>query len=454
MDTRKSRTPVFRFLQVSGCITSVVLSSALARASGGLTEYPIPTAGRNPVEIVTGPDGNLWFTESAFDGEIGRITPSGVVTEFPLAERDIASNPGPITAGSDGAIWFRENFSTVDRMTPDGHINQYQGGFSDPNEMTLGPDGFIWYSSCLSIGRLDVTNGIAEFNLPLAQSNDPVDFCTSDGEAVGITTGADGNLWFAVDGDGDSSRGDSSRGQLGQITQDGMITLFDAGGYNPREIAAGADGNLWFTDARHNVIGRSTLSGGITIYPIPSGSGARYITAGPDGNLWFTENSDRIGRITPKGEIAEISLPAGSGPSGITVGPDHAIWFTEASGNKIGRLDPAAACLPEAHTLCLGIFRITTAWQGSGQSGAGNPMSITPNTGAFSFFDASNVEVFVKILDACRESGKFNVYVNGLTHLGVTVSVTDTETGTSKTFVNPGGAPFSLLFDGSTFACP
>lgn len=79
---------------------------------------------------------------------------------------------------------------------------------------------------------------------------------------------------------------------------------------------------------------------------------------------------------------------------------------------------------------------------------------MTANTGYFWFFAPSNVEVFVKILDTCRESGKFSVYVNGLTHLGVTITVTDTQTGTSKTFVNPEGAPFSLLFDGETFACP
>jgi hypothetical protein len=34
-----------------------------------------------PSGIVTGPDGNLWFTEQAFPGRIGRITPGlGVAT--------------------------------------------------------------------------------------------------------------------------------------------------------------------------------------------------------------------------------------------------------------------------------------------------------------------------------------------------------------------------------------
>ena len=33
--------------------------------------------------ITTGPDGNLWFTEFGA-GKIGRITPSGSITEFPI----------------------------------------------------------------------------------------------------------------------------------------------------------------------------------------------------------------------------------------------------------------------------------------------------------------------------------------------------------------------------------
>ena len=34
-----------------------------------------------PLDIVVGPDGNLWFTESGVD-RIGEITPAGKITEF------------------------------------------------------------------------------------------------------------------------------------------------------------------------------------------------------------------------------------------------------------------------------------------------------------------------------------------------------------------------------------
>ncbi|HWC65154.1 MAG TPA: hypothetical protein VG777_03655, partial [Thermoanaerobaculia bacterium] len=140
-------------------------------------------------------------------------------------------------------------------------------------------------------------------------------------------------------------------------------------------------------------------------------------------------------------------------PFAISSGPEGNVWFTDTSGNAIGRIDLSAVCGVGA--FCLGgRFEISAAWAGGGLSGTGTPISLTPGAAAFWFFGPSNLEVFVKILDNCRTSGKFNVYVNGLTHLGVTVTVTDKKTGTTKSFVHEDGTPFSLLFDDSTFACP
>jgi virginiamycin B lyase len=42
---------------------------------GAVTEFPLPTAGSAPVGITAGPDGNLWFAEQA-GNRIGRITPA------------------------------------------------------------------------------------------------------------------------------------------------------------------------------------------------------------------------------------------------------------------------------------------------------------------------------------------------------------------------------------------
>ena len=75
-------------------------------ATGAITEYPVPTSGSGPVGITTGPDGNLWFTESQ-GNKIGKIIPAtGAITEYPVTTS--GSDPFGITTGSDGNLWFTE----------------------------------------------------------------------------------------------------------------------------------------------------------------------------------------------------------------------------------------------------------------------------------------------------------------------------------------------------------
>src|SRR6185295_14239366 len=71
-----------------------------------ITEYPVPTPASVPLDIIAGPDGNLWFTEfTPGVRTIGRITRAGAITEFPLAPNP-ASGPFGIAAGPDGNLWF------------------------------------------------------------------------------------------------------------------------------------------------------------------------------------------------------------------------------------------------------------------------------------------------------------------------------------------------------------
>ena len=91
--------------------------------------------------MTAGPDGNLWFTET--NGNIGRITPAGVITEF---QTDVAPL-SDITTGPDGNLWFIGT-STVGRITPTGAITSYQaqtvGG--GPEYIITGPDGNLWFT--------------------------------------------------------------------------------------------------------------------------------------------------------------------------------------------------------------------------------------------------------------------------------------------------------------------
>jgi virginiamycin B lyase len=115
---------VWYMLHYSGGSLSIVrwtLDSPRVR-----TSYPTNSSGpQGDGGIARGPDGNLWFTNQAalplrgvqvFRDSIGRITPSGVVTNFAFGS---SGKPADITAAPDGNVWFTYvDGSRIGRITP------------------------------------------------------------------------------------------------------------------------------------------------------------------------------------------------------------------------------------------------------------------------------------------------------------------------------------------------
>src|SRR5437870_5834027 len=118
------------------------ISAAAATGAPPIAEFAVPTSNSAPSGITAGPDDNLWFTEEA-GNKIGRISPTGAISEFPLA---VGAMPGGIVAGPDGNLWFTERGAN-------------------------------------KIGRISLTGDLAEFPIPTAASN-----------PWRISTGGDGNL--------------------------------------------------------------------------------------------------------------------------------------------------------------------------------------------------------------------------------------------------------------------
>src|SRR5262249_8438871 len=108
--------------------------------------FALPTAGSAPSGIVAGADGNLWVTEANTD-KIGRITPSGGVTEFAIPTP--GSSPLSIAVGSDGNPWFTAvNAFQIGRVTTSGGVTEFHWptpGFK-PISITAGPDGALWFT--------------------------------------------------------------------------------------------------------------------------------------------------------------------------------------------------------------------------------------------------------------------------------------------------------------------
>src|SRR5436309_15575080 len=88
-------------------------------------EYKVPT-GLNgvsvPMSITTGPDGNLWYTDS--DGvQVVRVTTSGVFTVYPMPAKTPSDKPYSITTESDGNLWFTIGLdNSIDVRTTVGQL--------------------------------------------------------------------------------------------------------------------------------------------------------------------------------------------------------------------------------------------------------------------------------------------------------------------------------------------
>ncbi len=74
-------------------------------------------------------------------------------------------------------------------------------------------------------------------------------------------------------------------------------------------------------------------------------------------------------------------------------------------------------------------------------------------TGYFWFFDEDNVELVVKVLDACADPpNRFWRFAAGLTNVEVTMTVTDTVTGQEKEYHNPLHQEFAPILDTNALA--
>jgi virginiamycin B lyase len=321
-------------------------------AAMALDEFPVP-AGTHPGGITTGPDGNLWFTEEGTNG-IGRLTPSGAYTHFPLPNP--VSIPDQITPGPDGRLWFTESGGNrIGAITTTGAITEYNNGGigvgASPSGITVGPDGALWYTSVAtsSIRRVDTSGN---FGSPAVAFNTP----TGSSDPSDIEVGADGRLWFTEQA--------TTANKIGALNiSTGLIQEFPTptAGSEPSGIIATTGGILWFTESAASAIGRITTGGQITEFGA-AGFSPSGIVAVPDGSLWYTlgfgngsptvpctgTGDHSIGRITSGGTITnKIATPTPlSDPSDVTLGPDGQVWFSEFCGDKIGRIQISTPAPP------------------------------------------------------------------------------------------------------------
>jgi hypothetical protein len=146
--------------------------------------------------------------------------------------------------------------------------------------------------------------------------------------------------------------------------------------------------------------------------------------------------------FNPSGRLASLA-DAAAFPSGLAAGsPTSALAATS---------DPERAasgpCEQGSSTLCLngGGFSVAVTFRvpSHSQDATAVAVPLTTDTGYFWFFSAGNIELVVKVLDGREVNGRFWVFYGALTDLESTITVTDTLTGVSRTYFNPGGSVVS-----------
>jgi virginiamycin B lyase len=315
---------------------------AIAATAPTIDEFSTSFSGNSPQGITLGPDGAMWFAESAFHA--GRISTgaSPVVTEYSIVTG--SGFPVDIAAGPDGAMWFTElNPDTIGRVTTDvSHTvtdfpTPTSGSFPPPflQGIAAGPDGAMWFAELGNnkIGRITTTASPSFTEYPTP----------GNGGAAYIAAGPDGAMWF------------TQAMSIGRITTGAspMVTIFSTTAASGNQgIALGPDGAMWFTEQSANQIGRITTDGSHTVteYSVPTtNAGLQGISVGPDGAIWFTEKlANKIGRISTDAShvVTEYAVPTqSSSPFGIAMGPNSTLWFTEQGVGKIGRITVPTAML-------------------------------------------------------------------------------------------------------------
>lgn len=175
-----------------------------------------------------GAEGNLWFSANEPTPVVERVTPAGVVERFGAGLDPRTANVGPFAVSSDGDAWFRiwkdpppgrreteSGLAAIGRITPSGQITEFSDclrpmqGYEGPNNLIRGPEGNVWFttwssgdpaytspSSTPSIGRITSSGKITEFRLGLDWESSLEDLVFAGGKLWSFDRSTDSIVMF------------------------------------------------------------------------------------------------------------------------------------------------------------------------------------------------------------------------------------------------------------------
>jgi virginiamycin B lyase len=253
---------------LGGVVSGSVYGEVTLGASLTLTAGP---SGSEASAIVGGPDGNPWILDGLTKGEVSYsavqdVTPQGVQPRYVYPTAGASSS----MTYALGATWVAHG-GGVDRIGPLGEFTSYE--LPNPlatgaHQIVAGPDDSMWFTVMGdgAIGQIAASGEVSEHSSEPA----PIDLLRSVPSPYGIAAGPDGALWYT----------DSDHERIGRIAPNGEVQEFQIPNHSPspfsserpmpEAIVAGPEGKyMYFTDSADGAIGRVSMAGEVTEFPIP-----------------------------------------------------------------------------------------------------------------------------------------------------------------------------------------
>ena len=335
----------------AGTVTSAGATLSVSASVGDCQQVASLPPQSVPTGICTGPDGNLWFTNSG-KGQIGKM--DAISHQVSLVNLpNPACKPVGITAGPDGNLWFTEQVDgKIGVLTTGGALNNEFPVGQGPTAIVTGSDGNLWTTLQTSnqIARMTTSGSVNVYAVP-----------TANASPSGITLAPDGSVWFS----------EQAAAQIARISPAGVVTEYGlqipSGGVTPVPVAVTAtpDGNIYYSDQANNCIGRFSPAAqaaaaarargllvpdfladtvGLTVtvfFPLSAGANPNGLTVDIQGQVWITEQgTGQLAEITlttaPGTPPVSFDLPTATGtPANVTQGADGNFYITEPGGDDV-----------------------------------------------------------------------------------------------------------------------
>jgi virginiamycin B lyase len=345
---------------------------AASASAANVVLHDIPTASSKPTQIVAGPDGRLWFTQTGVEHQVGRFDPaSGQFAPIALANIDEATaDEGTVVLApsTNGYVWALDNGGQeLYRITAAGapaHVLPYGGqgldGLSSydnalemPDELVPAAGGGVWtlfshHNPDLPGNDYNGATIIGDDGSPHLLTNQ-----LYENPHAGALDPADGSLWFA------------DYAYVTRVGSDGAVRRLPTGldaTYDVSSAAIGPDGALWFTayvsgswftSPREGVIGH-VVGNQVQVTKTSEIAAPTSLRLGPDGALWWAERLvasagepvGAIGRLNPAtGAVQEGSL-GNYKPASIAFAANGSLWFVDTDANVLGQIGVDGALFP------------------------------------------------------------------------------------------------------------